>query len=113
MSDMKHLLFDFLDEHAALYEEKDAIDPELYDEYNVKRGLRDKNGNGVVAGLTTISTIEAFNMTDGKKVPCDGRLFYRGYDVRELVLRAVREQRYYEFVDEKRTDTGFLRQPCQ
>lgn len=94
MSDMKHLLFDFLDEHAALYEGKDAIDPELYDEYNVKRGLRDKNGNGVVAGLTTISTIEAFNMEDGKKVPCDGRLFYRGYDVRELVLGAVREQRF-------------------
>ncbi|MGN0203889.1 MAG: citrate/2-methylcitrate synthase [Coprococcus sp.] len=94
MSDMKHLLFDFLDEHAALYKEKDAIDPELYDEYNVKRGLRDKNGNGVVAGLTTISTIEAFNVADGKKVPCDGRLFYRGYDVRELVLGAVREKRF-------------------
>ena len=61
MDNMNHLLFDFLDKHADMYEGKDAINPELYDLYKVKRGLRDKNGNGVVAGLTTISTIEAFD----------------------------------------------------
>lgn len=94
MDNMNHLLFDFLESHANLYEGKDAIDPELYDTYKVKRGLRDKNGNGVVAGLTTISTIEAFDMKDGEKIPCDGRLYYRGYDVRELVSGAVREKRF-------------------
>ena len=57
MDNMNHLLFDFLYKHADMYEGKDAINPELYDLYKVKRGLRDKNGNGVVAGLTTISTI--------------------------------------------------------
>lgn len=94
MGEKKHLLFDFLDEHASICEERDAIDAELFDMYHVKRGLRDKNGNGVVAGLTTISTIEAFNMADGEKIPCDGRLYYRGYDIRELVMGAVREKRF-------------------
>ena len=56
--------------------------------------VKKKNGNGVVAGLTTISTIEAFDMKDGEKIPCDGRLYYRGYDVRELVSGAVREKRF-------------------
>ena len=78
MDNMNHLLFDFLDKHADMYEGKDAINPELYDLYKVKRGLRDKNGNGVVAGLTTISTIEAFDISGDQKVPCDGRLYYRG-----------------------------------
>ena len=67
MDNMNHLLFDFLDKNADMYEGKDAINPELYDLYKVKRGLRDKNGNGVVAGLTTISTIEAFDISGDQK----------------------------------------------
>ena len=47
--------------------------------------LRDKNGNGVVSGLTKISTIEASKIVDGKKVPCEGRLYYRGYDIKQLI----------------------------
>ena len=94
VDNMNHLLFDFLDKHADMYEGKDAINPELYDLYKVKRGLRDKDGNGVVAGLTTISTIEAFDISGDQKVPCDGRLYYRGYDVRELVSGTVREKRF-------------------
>ena len=54
MDNMNHLLFDFLDQHADMYEGKDAINPELYDLYKVKRCLRDKNGNGVVAGLISV-----------------------------------------------------------
>lgn len=50
MDNMNHLLFDFLDKHADMYEGKDAINPELYDLYKVKRGLRDKNGNGDCSG---------------------------------------------------------------
>ena len=57
----------------------------MVDEYGVQRGLRDKNGNSVVAGLTNSSRIESFKMEDGKKIPCEGKLWYRGYDCIELV----------------------------
>ena len=53
--------------------------PRLYEEYGVKKGLRDENGNGVLAGLTNISKITSSKIVDGKKVPCDGQLWYRGY----------------------------------
>ncbi len=62
-----------------------AIDSSLYGVHDVKKGLRDRNGVGVLAGLTKISTIEAFDMVDGQKVPCDGRLYYRGYNILDLV----------------------------
>jgi citrate synthase len=74
-----------LEEYAALCREADRIDVNLFDEHGVQRGLRDKNGNGVVAGLTNISRIDSFKMEDGKKVPCEGRLWYRGYDTIQLV----------------------------
>lgn len=64
-----------------------GIDTALFGTYDVKKGLRDKNGVGVLAGLTKISTIEAFDVVDGKKVPCDGRLYYRGYNILDLVKR--------------------------
>lgn len=76
---------EYLAEYAALCRGMDKIDVGLFDRYGVQRGLRDKNGNGVVAGLTNISRIESFKMEDGKKVPCDGKLWYRGYDTIELV----------------------------
>jgi len=75
----------FLTEYATLCREADHIELPLFDEYGVQRGLRDKNGNGVLAGLTNISRIESFKMEDGKKVPCEGKLWYRGYDCIELV----------------------------
>lgn len=75
----------FLTEYAAMCREADNIELPLFDEYGVQRGLRDKNGNGVLAGLTNISRIESFKMEDGKKVPCEGKLWYRGYDCIELV----------------------------
>lgn len=63
----------------------DTISPRLYDEYGVKKGLRDENGNGVLAGLTNISKITSSKIVDGKKVPCDGQLWYRGYRVEDLI----------------------------
>ena len=63
----------------------DAVSKELYQQYGVKRGLRDENGKGVLTGLTNISEITAFKNVDGKQVPCDGQLLYRGYDVKDLV----------------------------
>lgn len=78
----------FINEQVEKCEYYDKIPLELYEKYNVKRGLRDKNGIGVVAGLTSISSIEAYKEEDGKKVPCDGRLRYRGYDVFDIVKGA-------------------------
>lgn len=83
-----------IDKLAAESTENSKIAPELYDKYEVLRGLRDRNGNGVVAGLTKISTIESFKMEDGKKVPCEGRLYYRGYDIKDLVRGAIRNNRF-------------------
>ena len=70
---------------AGLCIKNDQIDKALYDEYGVKRGLRDQNGAGVLTGLTNISSVRAFDIIDGQKVPCDGELLYRGYDVTDLV----------------------------
>ncbi len=62
-----------------------SIDPELYNIHQVKRGLRDLNGNGVVTGLTEISTIISSRNINGEKTPCDGELYYRGINVCDLV----------------------------
>lgn len=70
------------------------IDPKLYQEYDVKRGLRDANGKGVLTGLTEVSDVNGYAITDdGKKVPADGQLFYQGYDVRELI-KGIGDRRY-------------------
>ena len=63
------------------------IDPSNYDTHNVKRGLRDNDGNGVVTGLTKISMINAKKRVDGKLVPIDGQLYYRGYNIYDLIAR--------------------------
>jgi citrate synthase len=70
------------------------IDPALYEQYNVKRGLRDINGKGVLTGLTKISNIQAYAEKDGKSVPCDGILLYRGINVQELVKGFIESNRY-------------------
>lgn len=71
--------------YAELCREADRLEPEMFEKYEVQRGLRDKNGNGVVTGLTHISRIDSFKMVDGVKTPCEGKLWYRGYDCIELV----------------------------
>lgn len=63
----------------------DTIDKQSYIDYGVNRGLRDINGKGVLCGLTNISTIEAYKTENGVKVPCDGKLNYRGYNINDLV----------------------------
>ena len=88
-----------LQDLAALSMEHGQIPSGLYDQYHVLRGLRDVNGKGVLAGLTDISTITSSKEVDGKMVPCDGELRYRGYDIHDLVDGFVAEQRFgYEEV---------------
>lgn len=69
----------------ALCITNDTISDTLFKEYGVNRGLRDVNGKGVLTGLTRISKIVSFRDEDGKKVPCDGELWYRGYNVQSLI----------------------------
>ena len=78
-------LNDYTTRSEAVCRRNDTIAPRLYDEYGVKKGLRDENGNGVLAGLTNISKITSSKIVDGKKVPCDGQLWYRGYRVEDLI----------------------------
>ena len=74
--------------------ENNRIDPELYVKYDVKRGLRDLNGKGVLTGLTNISEIISSKTVDGKSVPCEGELYYRGYNVEELVRRQPKQDNF-------------------
>ena len=74
--------------------EHSTIDTGLYAKYDVKRGLRDINGNGVLTGLTEISEIVSSKKIDGKSVPCEGKLYYRGYDIEKVVAGFVREKRF-------------------
>ena len=70
---------------AGLAVKNGNIDPELYTKYEVKRGLRDINGKGVLAGLTEISEIVSYIVEDSEMIPCEGRLYYRGYNINDLV----------------------------
>ena len=70
---------------SEICEENNAIDKELFTKYEVKRGLRDLNGKGVLAGLTNVSDVHAKEIIDGKEVPCPGSLYYRGYNIKDLV----------------------------
>ncbi len=79
---------------AAMSEKAGIIDTELFTKYEVKRGLRDLNGKGVLAGLTNISDVRATKMENGVSVPDHGRLFYRGYDVKDLVEGFPKDQAF-------------------
>ena len=79
---------------AQMSERASQINADLYKKYDVKRGLRDINGKGVLAGLTEIGEVQAYKSVDGKEVPCEGKLYYRGLDIEELVQGFVSEKRF-------------------
>ncbi len=81
-------------ELSNLSREADLIENDLFIKYDVKRGLRDLNGKGVLTGLTRISEIVAKKVVDGKEVPADGEIYFRGYDVHQLIDAAVKENRF-------------------
>jgi len=86
----------YIAQKEELCRKNDSILPELYGEYGVKRGLRDQNGNGVLAGLTNISKITSFEKVNGEKTPCEGKLWYRGYRVEELLNSLGENELGYE-----------------
>ena len=71
-----------------------AVDPAYYAKYDVKRGLRNADGTGVIAGVTNISNVHGYMVCDGDKIPDEGRLTYRGYDLNALVDNVVAENRF-------------------
>ena len=79
---------------AQLGECADLIDTELFTKFDVKRGLRDLNGKGVLTGLTHISDIRATREVDGETIPADGELFYRGYNVKDLIKGFTADKRF-------------------
>lgn len=79
---------------AKMSEKADIIETELFTKYDVKRGLRDLNGKGVLAGLTRISDVRANRIVDGVQIPIHGDLFYRGYNVKDLVDGFTKENRF-------------------
>ncbi len=84
----------YIKELAALSDSGNGILPEMYSQHHVNRGLRDINGNGVVAGLTEVSRIMAKDIDeDGNTVPCDGQLFYRGINIRDIVDGFLKDDR--------------------
>lgn len=74
----------------------DFIERRLFDEYDINQGLRDEKGNGVLTGLTNISLIKSYEIKDGKKEPCDGELWYRGYRVEDLIKNLGEDEMGYE-----------------
>ncbi len=80
--------------YSRLCEKANRIDSDLYGKYDVKRGLRDLNGQGVLAGLTEISEIISCSIVDHDTVPCDGRLYYRGINVEDLAAGFLQDERF-------------------
>jgi citrate synthase len=83
-----------LEKMGVIIEENDKIDPELYKKYNVKRGLRDLDGTGVLVGLTEIGDVRAYIFDEEEKIPVEGRLLYRGIDINDIVHGYQDEKRY-------------------
>ena len=84
----------WLKRQADQIREADRIDPELYRKYGVKRGLRNADGTGVLVGLTTIGNVHGYVMNEGEKQPIPGELYYRGINVKDIVMADKREHKF-------------------
>lgn len=76
------------------YEKYNYIDPSLYEKFDIKRGLRNQDGTGVLAGLTHICNVHGYVLNEGEKEPIDGELIYRGINIREIINSCIEEQRF-------------------
>lgn len=84
----------FLQDICSQYINQNRISPDLYERYGVKRGLRNADGTGVMAGITQIGNVRGYYIQDGEKVPAPGQLIYRGIDVTHLIDGFTREGRF-------------------
>ncbi|NLD20533.1 MAG: citrate/2-methylcitrate synthase [Clostridiales bacterium] len=85
----------FLNNSAAFLAKTSKMDSELYIKNNVKRGLRNANGTGVIVGLTRVGEVVGYKVDEnGNKIPTEGKLYYRGYDVEDIVNNCVKENRF-------------------
>jgi len=87
-------VYEFVEKYAKLVLEKGVIDNELYGKYEVKRGLRDLSGKGVLVGLTEISEIISYIIEDGDLIPCEGKLYYRGINIEKIIKGFMEEGRF-------------------
>lgn len=85
---------EFNEKMFQLVKTKSLIEQKHYDEYNVKRGLRNSNGTGVLVGITRVASVEGYEMRDGKKYPREGKLYYRGFPIETLVEGFQKERRF-------------------
>lgn len=86
--------FDDINELSKDAHSRYSIDPKYYDMYNVKRGLRNRDGSGVMAGFTNISEVHGYVISEDEKKPIPGELIYRGYDIKDLIPNAGINKRY-------------------
>jgi citrate synthase len=84
----------FLTELTKIAKQNNKIAPQLYEQYNVKRGLRNADGTGVLAGLTQVGDVHGYIINEGEKVAVDGRLRYRGIEIEDLVAGSQKEKRH-------------------
>ena len=87
MSDKDMTLYD-------LFSKNNHIDKEYYEKYQVKRGLRNQDGTGVLAGITNICNVHGYVVSEGEKIPAEGELTFRGYSIRYLVANVQKENRF-------------------
>jgi len=87
-------VFEFVEKYSKIVLEKGVIDNELYGKYEVKRGLRDLSGKGVLVGLTEISEIVSYVIEDGDLIPCEGKLYYRGINIQKIIKGFMDENRF-------------------
>jgi len=88
------MMSDYAKRYSKVCVENNQIDASLFEQYGVKRGLRDKNGKGVLSGITNISLIKASETKDGRIIPCDGQLYYRGYNIFDLTKGIRLDKRF-------------------
>lgn len=92
--EVRELSRDRIPEYSDLCRQNCDINPELYAKYDVKRGLRDITGKGVLAGLTKIAEVKSYTIDDGDMIPCEGKLYYRGIDIESIVNGFIKDNRF-------------------
>ena len=91
---LKQLEVEFLERYSVVAERNNLFDQTYFEKYNVKRGLRNSDGSGVVVGLTEVGEVHGYVIDEGEKADAFGRLRYRGYDVKDLVAGFQKDKRF-------------------